>query len=188
MLDQLSRAVADRERRGVGVSTVERVRHAGEDAINVSVETDNEGGHLVRVERQRVAQALLDQLKARGTINDREHKAGDRFRRDAYLAGAFWSASMPLEPSGRNSKPGAYGPMRTENAAAAAKRLRKATAGLSGGLLQVAEYLCLGSEENTLAGLGKAFNGVWCDDTTARVIGRTLAKLALSTLADRYGL
>lgn len=169
----IERQVAERERRGVGVSTVERVRHAGEASLDINAGV------------QRVAQALLDQLRSRGIIQEHEYEAGERFRSDAYEAGAVWSGAMPLEAGEKHvrSQPPIF--LRSEKAADAMKRHVAATERLAGGLLQVAEYVCLGQTGNTLTGLGRHFYGR-CDDKTAQVTGRTLVKLALGILADHY--
>lgn len=83
----LDRAVADRLRRGVGVSTAERVRQSGAAALDI------------RDGVQRIAQAPLDRLHARKALTRRQFEAGDRFREVAYAAGMTERLAQRWEPT-----------------------------------------------------------------------------------------
>lgn len=174
----LDRAVAERVRRGVGVSTAERVRQAGERELDVVAGV------------QRISQAPLDRMYARGELargeaeNKRLFDAGDRFREDAYLAGAIWP-QQSTRAGGRGEPAGRVpGFLRSERAAAAMRRHVAALETLSSTLESVAMLVCLGEGRTTAQEIGHAL-GV-AGRRSATVAGMTAIRLALGALADHY--
>lgn len=177
----LERQINERLRRGVGVSTPERVRQAGETALDVVAGV------------QRIAQSPLDRLYARGELspdrgeNKRLFDAGDRFREDAYLAGAIWpspglSYDAPQIASGASTRLPGF--LRSETAADAMKRHVRASNAVPGALRQVAILICLGEERTTAEEIGYALNAR--GKRSATVAGMTAIRLALGALADHY--
>ena len=173
MLDALSRAVADRERRGVGVSTVERVRHSGDRELDV------------RADVQRVSQAPLDLLLARKHIDQRLFDAGDRYRMDGYEAGIIGSGAMPLEPGDRRPASGYPSFMRTLRTASALDRYGLARAQLKGAR-RVVELVCWADAGLTMAEVGRALG--YTERRTAQISAMAVLRIGLEALAEHYGL
>lgn len=170
----VERQVAERERRGVGVSTPERVRHAGETELDIAP-----AGH------QRISQAPLDQLRAKGHLTQRLFDAGDRYRTDGYEAGIIGSGSMPLEPSDRRPASGLPSFMRTARAAAALDRYGLARAQLKG-TRRVVELVCWADVGLTMAEVGKALG--YTNKRSAQVAAMAVLRVGLENLAEHYGL
>lgn len=154
---RLERQVADRERRGIGTATVERLRRAGQD-----IEVSPEG-------RQRLTDAPLQQLFSRRLLarpneapedNARRFAAGERLQRHAHegaldrLAGRDWR----LPPGGGiGTHPGGIYPA-SEWALMHRENWRKAVAALGKG--RIGEItLGIVVEERRLVDLGRAVLG-----------------------------
>lgn len=173
MLDTLSRAVADRERRGVGVSTVERIRQAGEQALDISPK-----GH------QRIAQAPLDLLKAKGLITEAMFEAGDRLRNDA--AASVVTPTNPLAVEG-GSRASSSDPAikRLHYAAAAAADFHAAITKCPGVVGDIVLAVCLGEPRLTMSEVGKALG--YMDRRSAQVAAMAVLRVGLGILARHYG-
>ena len=177
---RVARQVADRERRGVGVSTLERIKHSG---LPLEVA---EGTRA-----QRIAMAPLDRLaaksvKGRPVLNKRQYEAGERLRDDGYLAGFMRSGGMLLEPIDRSYDGSGPAFADSNRAAAAMRRLRRAREALGRPLAAVVDAV-LWPEDGvtTMGGIGKKLFGR-ADQTAAEAATIEALKLALDTLADHY--
>lgn len=183
-MSSLALQVSERERRGVGVSTVERILRAGATEVDVRTETDSVGGHLVRVQRQRVSQAPLDRLNSKGHITAEQFEAGDMLRTD-YLR-SIVSGTNPLAQEGGaravSSDP-AIG--RMIRAAAAGMAFREAAEALSGTVREVVLLVCLGEAGLTMAEIGRALG--YTDRRSAEVAAMSVARVGLDQLAKWYG-
>lgn len=169
----LDRSVAERLRRGVGVSTAERVRQAGEDSLEVVAGV------------QRVSQAIIDRLLSRGSITPRQHEAGDRFREDAYSAGmvAFSTSGDMVGDRQFGSRTAAF-----VSRADAYRRWSLAQGALGPRLLPLIDEVCWASgPRDTLKAIGARMLGR-APDRHTEVATLELLKLGLDTLADHYGM
>lgn len=170
----MERAVSERERRGVGVSTPERVRQAGERELDIV------GGV------QRIAQAPLDRLYARHAITKRQFDAGDRFREDAYEAGMVPSGTAGMEPGDRR-----YG-SRTPQFMAATRadahaRWVEAQA-ILGRLYPMVDEVCWAAEPgDRLMDIGARVLGL-PRGRTSEASALVVLRVGLDTLADHYGM
>lgn len=177
---QAARQIAERERRGIGVSTLERLKHSGAP-LEIAAGS----------RAQRIAMAPLDRLagksaRGRPLLSRRQYEAGERLRDDGYLAGFMRSAGMLLEPIDRGYAPSGPAFADSERAAAAMRRLRKAQAALGRPLSVVLEAVIWPENDvMTMSGIGKKlFNRN--DATAAEAATIEVVKIALETLADHY--
>lgn len=174
-MDSISLAVAERERRGVGVSTVERVLRAGESAVEV-----HEGV-------QRIKAAALDRLHAKGLLTQRQYDAGDRYREDAYLSGAIWSSPAAFGADSPSFGPRAPAWLTSERVADARQRYRAARASLDGSTQAlVIDAVCWAETTMTMADVGRIVLRIPSRRTAISVATRAL-RAGLDRLAVFYG-
>ena len=170
----LERQVAERERRGVGVSTPERVRQAGDDALDIHAGV------------QRISQAIIDRLLARGSITPRQHEAGDRFRTDAYESGMVPSGALAFEAGDRifgSRTPQFMAASRSD----AYRRWTQAQGALGPRLLPIVDEVCWASgPKDTLKTIGARLLGL--TEKRAEVAALAVLRVGLDTLADHYGI
>lgn len=181
----LERSVKERERRGVGVSTAERVRQAGEDSLDVV------GGV------QRISQAPLDRLYARGSLatkldpdqtsaNYRRFTAGDRFREDAYTAGMVPSGAMNFEGGERRFGPRYATFMQVKRLDAHARWVEAQA--ILGRLYPLVDEVCWAAGPgDTLMAIGARVLRMPLDKR-AETAALAVLRLGLDTLADHYGM
>jgi hypothetical protein len=124
------------------------------------------------------SQSPLDHYHRRDRVDDRQYRAGDRFRTDFLLGGLETRLVADLARISGNAG-GGPGLMATERQVAARQRWRRATQAVGLRLSPVLVAVCC--EERTAA------------DWTAKpgrggeIEGMTTLRLALDTLADHYG-
>lgn len=85
------KALAERKRRGLETTTLERILRADGKLIVNSADC------------QVVNQSILDTMYWQGLISHRQYEAAERFREDAYNSGMVWSLTSLREPSARSS-------------------------------------------------------------------------------------
>jgi len=183
----LERSIEERLRRGVGVSTAERVRQAGETELDIRVETEKRDGVLSTVVRQRVTQAPLDRLKAKGSITERQFDAGDEFRKDAYEAGMIPSGALVYEPSDRRF--GSRTPQFMAASRADAHARWVEAQAILDKLYPIVDEVCWAADRtDTLQSIGARLFAYSTNDRRAETAALTALRLGLDTLADHYRL
>lgn len=176
MLNTLERQVSERERRGAGVSTPERVRQAGETSLEIHAGV------------QRIRSAALDTLKAKGLITQRQFDAGDRYREDAYLAGAIWSSSQSFAAGSPAFGPRTPAFLTAERVADARRRYRAARASLDGSTAaMVLDAVCWAETTMTMADVGRVVLHI-PSRRTAQSVATWQLRAGLDALAGHYGL
>lgn len=169
----IERQVAERERRGVGVSTVERVRRAGMSELDVSPQ-----GH------QRIHQAPLDLLKAKGLITEEMFDAGDKLRNAAADAVVAPLNPLAVEGGGRatSSDPAIA---RLDDAAWSGASFRTAVGKCPGVVGDIVLAVCLGEPGLTMAEIGRALG--YRDKRSAQVAAMAVLRVGLGILVRHYG-
>lgn len=167
----LAKTVADREARGVGTSTAERVLQSGQ-AIDVA-----ETGI------QRVSQAPLDRLFARKVITQSMYDAGDRYREDCYLAGMVYSSQQGFEVIERRFGPKIPAFMQTRRQGAY-KRWADAQQAL-GHLAAIVDELVASEAGTPLGEIGARVTGRR-EGKAAEAAAVELIKVGLRTLITHY--
>lgn len=168
----LERSVNERLRRGVGVSTPERIRQAGSDSLEVVAGV------------QRVSQAPLDRLLSKRSITQRQFDAGDRFREDAYAAGMIPSGALAFEPSDRRF--GSRVPQFMAASRADAHARWTEAQAILGRLYSMVDEVCWASGPgDRLMDIGARVLGL-PSDKRAEVSALAVLRVGLDTLADHY--
>lgn len=173
--NKVDRQIAERQRRGVGVSTAERVLHSGlafDGPANAA---------------QRIAMAPLDRLHAKTVkgqpiLSKRQYEAGDRYRDDCHQAGLMKSGGFSMEPSDGRGK-GGFAFENSDAAARALTRVVKAHYAIGAGARRVIEAVLWPEDGITSVAEigGKLFGrtGRW-----AETAGIVALQMALDRLAE----
>lgn len=170
------RVVDERTRLGKTTSTVERIMHAGPDALEHT-----------RAGVQRIVEPPLDRLHKQGFIVRAEFEAGDRYRADAYLAAIDPAAgSVDWNAAGGGGRSAKVPTVFSSQIIADARiRFRDIESRISGAVRIVAR-LALVKELPTYE-IGASVFG-YRDRKDAEVAGRVATRMACAALVDVYRL
>ncbi len=175
-------------RAGMMRPTAEREQH-GEVVIEDRTVIDD-GGHVVRARGPRIVnQTPLDRYLSRRSIDERQHKAGERLRSDWYTAGLEPHTTANLLGSGGGGEC-AYGMARNEAQAIARESYRSALKALGIRLAPVLVVVCCEDRSATDWALSKGVRDAGPPrgrSTSAEIEGLAALRIALDMLADHYG-
>ena len=168
------RMVAERERTGRGTATVERLTKP-----NAEVETTQSGV-------QRVSESPLELLWKDARITRREYQAGEKYAEEHYIAGLDPSpSSVNWDATGGGFGPKApsmYSSQRIADARLNWRKLEKDMRGLNKAVLDHALI-----HREPFAAIGGDLFGER-NEHYARAAGRVAVRMALSSLADYFGM
>lgn len=174
--EKVERTVAERRRLDRGTATVERIMHAGPDALEHT-----------KAGIQRIVEPPLDRLHKQGFIVRAEYEAGDRFRALAYLAAIDPAAgSVNWEQAGGGGSSAKVPAVFSSQTVADARiRMREIEGKISGAIRIVARLALV--KEIPLHEIGASMFG-YRDRKDAEVAGRVATRMACAALVDIYRL